>query len=208
MTIEHASIPDAKRHEPKGASTAANRTVYHSDGAASGTWRKTTDLDLDYTDKTKNKFGWNDISDSLYTSGSPRSISSGVRTLLTNNGLAAQTDTSRLGAVWDTTNSRFLINDLNAFYVMRLNMKVKAAAAAGTPYVVLVEIETSNGPTVITGSTHTVKGGGYTNHVSYTQGMYNGSFINNTPLSIYVTPDTNITLYDIGFVVQRTYVEV
>lgn len=39
MAIEHASIPDGKRHEPKGASTATIDQVYVSDGAASGAWR-------------------------------------------------------------------------------------------------------------------------------------------------------------------------
>ena len=38
MTIEHKEIPDGKRHEPKGASTASAGTVYVSDGAGSGSW--------------------------------------------------------------------------------------------------------------------------------------------------------------------------
>ena len=207
MTIQHKDVPDAQRHEPKGASTAVTRTVYHSDGAGSGSWRKATDLDTDFSDKTKNKFGWNDIADSLYTSGSPRAITSGTRTQLTNNASAAQTDTSRLGGIWVPASNHFLINDLNAAFLIRINMKVTAAAAAGTPYIILVESQSDNGPTVVSGSTHTIKGGGNINHVSYSQLLYNGSFINNQPLKIYVTPDTNVNIYDIGFVVQRLYVE-
>jgi hypothetical protein len=38
MAIEHVNISDAERHEPKGASTAAENTVYISDGATSGAW--------------------------------------------------------------------------------------------------------------------------------------------------------------------------
>lgn len=38
MTIQHKDAPDGKRHEPKGASTAASGTVYVSDGAGSGNW--------------------------------------------------------------------------------------------------------------------------------------------------------------------------
>lgn len=38
MTIEHKNITDAERHEPKGASTASNGTVYIADGAGSGAW--------------------------------------------------------------------------------------------------------------------------------------------------------------------------
>lgn len=40
MAIEHKDIVDAQRHEPKGASTALSSTVYISNGAGSGVWRK------------------------------------------------------------------------------------------------------------------------------------------------------------------------
>jgi hypothetical protein len=36
MTIQHADIPDAQRHEPKGASTATSGQVWVADGAGSG----------------------------------------------------------------------------------------------------------------------------------------------------------------------------
>lgn len=38
MATQHSAIADADRHEPKGASTAANGSVYVSNGAASGSW--------------------------------------------------------------------------------------------------------------------------------------------------------------------------
>lgn len=208
MSLQHKDIPDANLHEPKGVSTAANKAVYIANGSGSGAWAKLTDSDQNYSDKTKNKFGWNDVSDNAYTVGSPLSISSGVRTKITNNGLASQTDTSRLGLLWSTANNNFLVNDLNAVYSVRINCKVKAAAAAGTPYVVTFEAESANGPTVISGSTQMIKGGSYVNNLTWTTQFYIGSFINNQTLTIYATPDTNITLYDIGFVIQRTYLEV
>lgn len=207
MAIQHKDIPDANLHEPKGVSLATNKSVYKANGAGSGAWSKITDADQDYSDKTKNKFGWNDVSDSLYTSGSPLSIGSGVRTKLTNNGLAAQSDITRLGALWSTANNNFLVNDLNALYFIRVNCKVKAAAAAGTPYVVTFEAESANGPTVISGNTQIIKGGGYVNQLSWTSPFYIGSFINNQSISIFLTADTPITLYDIGFVIHRSYVE-
>ena len=208
MTTQHKDIPEAQLHEPKGVSTAVNKAVYKANGTGSGAWAKLSDADMDYATKANNRFGWNDISDSLYTVGSPLSISSGVRTKITNNALGSQTDTSRLGSIWDSVNNRFLVNDLNAFYIVRVNCKIKAAAAAGTPYVITFETESANGPTVITGNTQILKGGSYVNQVSWTSGVYVGSFINNQALSLYATPDTNITLYELGFVVQRGYVEV
>lgn len=38
MSIQHKDIPDGKRHEPKGASTAAANTVYVANGSGSGNW--------------------------------------------------------------------------------------------------------------------------------------------------------------------------
>lgn len=40
MTSIHKNLPDNQRHEPKGASTAASDSVYVSDGAGSGVWKK------------------------------------------------------------------------------------------------------------------------------------------------------------------------
>lgn len=37
--VQHASITDPHLHEPKGASTASNGTVYVSDGSGSGVWQ-------------------------------------------------------------------------------------------------------------------------------------------------------------------------
>lgn len=206
-TIQHKDIPDANLHEPKGVSTAANKSVYKANGAGSGSWNKLTQSDFDFTDKTKNIFGWNDISDNQYTSGAPLAITANTRTLLPNNKLASQTDTSRLGEIWNSGSSLFLINDLNAVYLARVNLKVTAAAAAGTPYVLKFEVESANGPTVITGSTHIIKGGGYVNQLTSNSLIYMGSFINNYSLKVYITPDTAVNIYDIGFVVQRTYKE-
>ncbi len=207
MSIEHKDIPDAQRHEPKGISSAPNKSLYLANGVGSGAWDRLRESDLDYTDKTKNIFGWSDIADNLYTSGSPLAIAGAARTKLTNNALATQTDTSRLPGIWQTANNRFLINDLNAAYLLRIQCRVKAAAAAGTPYVVKFEIQSANGPTVIAGTDMFIKGGGYENFVGYSTVLYMGSFINNQALEVYVTPDTAITLYQIGFTVQRTYKE-
>lgn len=206
-TVQHSAITDPNVHEPKNITTATAKQVYVADGAGSGVWRKLNNTDLDFTTKANNKFGWNDIADSLYTSGSPRAISSGVKTALTNNAAGSQTDTSRLGAIWDTANSKFVIDDLNGFYILRLNCKVTAAAAAGTPYTMLVDVEGGSPAIAFASYNGFIKGGGYVNKFSISLPFYVGSYINNTDIKVYVTPDTNINIYDIGFLVQRTYVE-
>lgn len=205
--VLHANLSGADLHEPKGVASAANKTVYKANGSGSGAWAKLTDADMDFSDKTKNVYGWNDVADGLYTSGSPLSITSGTRTKITNNGAAAQSDTSRLGTLWNTTTNTFQIDDLNAVYLIRINMEVKTTATAGTPYSLDIEIESANGPTVVSGQSQFIKGGSTKNQISWTAPLYMGSFINDYDLSIYVKPDANITVYNIGFVIIRSYKE-
>lgn len=207
MTIAHKDIPDSELHEPKGISFAAVDTVYVSNGFGTGVWTRPYEKLTDRSDKTKNVFGWNDITDSLYTSGAPLAIAGGVRTKLTNNGLAVQSDTTRLGAIWSTGTNTFTINDLNAVYNLRVAMRVKAAAAAGTPYTLKLELESANGPLVFTARDTYIKGGSYENAVELATQFPLNSVINNTALSLYVTPDTAITLYSIGFLIRRAYAE-
>lgn len=208
MSIQHSAIPDTQSHEPKNISTASSGQTYVANGSGSGTWKKLNQVDnMSFSDKTKNVFGWNDISDNLYTSSSPRALTSSTRVKLTNNAAAAQTDTSRLGTLWDTANNRFLINDLNAMYILRVQFKATAAATAGTPYAVNVELQSAAGSLVISGSTHFIKGGGAVNFVTASIPIYIGSTINNQALEVYVNPDTALNIYDIGFVLQRTYKE-
>ena len=208
----HSTLPNSELHECKNiasATTADAGKVNTPSSTVNGqsTLRKLRETDFDFTTKANNLFGWNDIADSTYTSGAPRAIAASTRTLLTNNAGASQTDTSRLGSIWNVGGSYFQVDDLNAVYVIRTQMKVKAAAAAGTPYVIKLEVETSNGPTVISVNDQFIKGGSYENGVSFTSLFYSGSFVNDTQLKIYVTPDTAVTIYDIGFVVQRNYRE-
>jgi hypothetical protein len=165
------------------------------------------ETDIDYSNPANNLFGWNDIADSQYTSGAPRAISSGARTKLTNNALGSQTNTTRLGNIWSTANNQFEINDLNATYIIEVNAKIRTTATAGTPYITLFEIESANGPTVIRGATQFIKGGSAVNNISINYLVYMGSFINNQALSVFVTPDAAIDIYDVGFIVQRLYRE-
>lgn len=45
MAIEHASIPDGQRHEPKGASTALNGQVLRANGSGGTSWVNPSTLD-------------------------------------------------------------------------------------------------------------------------------------------------------------------
>lgn len=205
--VQHANLTDPNLHEPKGVAAATEGEVYVADGAGSGTWKGLTDSEMDFSDKAKNRFGWVDISDSQYTSGAPRSISSATRTQITNNAGASQTDQSRLPGLWNTTLNAFQIDDLNAAYTLRMTAIVKTSATPGTPYTVDFELESGNGPTIIAAQTVIIKGGNHVNHLTLSAPFYMGSFVNDYDLKVYVTADQNITIYNVGFVLVRHYVE-
>lgn len=206
--IQHGVITDPNIHEPKGASTAAAGQIYVATGTGSGTWKSLSEADLDMSNPANNAYGWNDISDSQFTVGAPRAIASATRTRVTNNGLATQSNTTRLGPIWSSANNEFSISDLNAMYVLRVTFKLKAAAAASTPYNALIELEGGSPVFTFAGQTHFVKGGSAVNQYSISFPFYIGASINSLPIKVFITADTAVDMYDVGFLIQRVYREV
>jgi len=206
MAIQHVNIADGNRHEPKGISTATASQVYLANGAQSGAWRKVNEGDLDFTNPSNNKFGWNYRVDTQYTGGAPLAISSGVKTVITNNGLGSLTNTTRPLGITYAADS-FTPTSLNAAYVLRVNAKVTAAATAGTPYVLKIALEGGASPLQFTAQDLFIKGGGYVNDISGTFLFFTGSLNTNQPIKIYFTPDTNINTYGFSWLIQRVYVE-
>jgi len=96
-------------------------------------------------------------------------------------------------------------NDIH--YIIRVNCRITAAAAVGTPYICLFELQSAAGSTVVAGQTVFIKGGSNVNQVSFPFVIPMKSAINNQTLTIFVTPDTNINLYDTEFLIQRNYRE-
>lgn len=205
--VQHSALTDPNIHEPKGVATATVSKVYVANGAGTGIWRKLVEDDLDFTTPASNKFGWNFRVDSTYTSGAPLSCPATVKTLCPNDGLVALSNITRPIGVTYTTNN-FTPTNLNSSYVMRLSFKIKASAAAGTPYVVKVSLEGGAVPLEFTANTQFVKGASYINEISHDYLFFTGSLNTNQPVTIYLTADTDCTVYDIRQLLQRTYVEV
>lgn len=206
MPVQHRDIPDSQLHEPKGVAAASSSEVYVANGAASGSWRKIKETDLDLSDKSTNLYGWNHRKDALYTSGSPLAISSGVKTSFYNDGLHPLTDTTRsLGITYST--NQFVPTELYASYVIRIAAKISAVAAAGTPYMVKVSMEGGATPLQFAAQDVVIKGDGYVNDITVHELFYTGVLNTNNPIRIYLTPDTNINVYDMSYLIQRTYLE-
>lgn len=110
--IQHRDIPDAQRHEPKGASTAAAGTAYVSDGAGSGSW-----TNLGAINKGTGTFsqiqvqGWEDQHDTA-TTGTPIAVpGTSTYVYLTNNGAGTYTNESYIlngrSSAWSTGSNQF-----------------------------------------------------------------------------------------------------
>ena len=204
--VQHSALTDPNIHEPKGVAVATADQLYVANGAASGVWRKLHESDIDYSIAANNVTPWNVRGDTAHTSGAPQAIASGVKTIFTNNGLTAITNTTRQLGITYATND-FTPSALNASYVLRLAYKVTAAAAAGTPYVIKVALEGGSTPAQFAAQDSFIKGGGYVNDMALTFLFFTGSLNTNYPISIYITPDTNINIYDRQYLIQRIYYE-
>lgn len=207
--IDHNLIEDPYIHEPKGVAAAAAKQVYVADGAASGTWKKIQESDIDYSVAAENRHGFNEIYDNAHTSGTPLTISSGVKTKLTNNADGADTDTTRLGGVWDPTLGELTFDDLNSVYLISITFKCTTSSPASSPYALRVSFETANGAVTnpFWAESVFILGGSYVNDVSVHNDLIVSSDIVDYASTIYVTPSTGVNIYDIEFQITRLYKE-
>lgn len=208
--VQHASLSGAAVHECKQISTAstsdAGKIITPSGtSAGQGVLRRLYPDELDHSDPTRNVTGFNLINDSQYTSGSPRALSSGSRVKLTNNALGANTSQARLGTLWLTGSNAFSITDEDSLYTLVVRMKVVTGSPAGTPYGLDIELDV--GGVVIAGNTHFIKGGSAVNFISQPLPFYVGPTVLSGNLDVYVRPDTNMSIYDVGFLLSREYME-
>lgn len=158
---EHVDIADGERHEPKGASTAAVDTVYVSDGASSGSWRKVNADEVVVADsgalftateveaalaeiRTGEAGGWGHYEDdgvstlSLSTTAAKLSI----------NGLGSATEEDYLplairgsDSLWDTVGDKIDSISVGDAFTVRLDLPVSNKAT--TPTLIKVEADVS-----------------------------------------------------------------
>ena len=60
---------------------------------------------------------------------------------------------------------------------------------------------------MIAGNTHFIKGGSAVNFISQPLPFFVGSTVAGGNLDIYLKPDTNVNIYDVGFILAREYTE-
>lgn len=151
MAIEHDSIADGERHEPKGVSTAPANSIYVADGAGSGSWTATEGIitvngsnegELPHSDGAgsynwERIQGWEQYQDSRTTSGTPTlTLSPSTRTKLVCDGnvtINSQSPSDALVPMWDTTDNKIV--PISEFDLYELRVQFSAENYGGTsPY--------------------------------------------------------------------------
>lgn len=195
--IQHNAIQDPDIHEPKGAGSANSNEVYVANGAGSGVWTPTKDIQL--------PTGWEDYEDSTYTSTSPLALSAGVRTKVTIDGLGPSTNTTYspvTAGLWDSTNNKITPENIGDMYDIRLRLKATPGATGG--YVTFeLDIGGTLG-TILAQTQSYIKGVAEVNMLFVSTIFSLDTFVANGG-SIYATSSVAADLYDIGLLINRTH---
>lgn len=120
MTIQHASIPDAQLHEPKGVATAASGTAYIANGAGSGSWTAVQ----------------------LAQGGCLKMVSAGATTLVSNafqainnatlGGTITFTENAAFGSVTTNTTSGYMVVPATGHYGLVFSISILPATINST----------------------------------------------------------------------------
>lgn len=197
--IQHALIQDPMIHEPKGAATANNGTVYVANGTGSGVWTPTNDFPV--------RTGWASYEDAQYTSLSPLAVTSGVRTKLTIDALKATTETSyrpKASQLWNTGTNKITPYTVGDCYQLRLRFKAKPSTI---DKIITLELDVGGALGVILSHTQRfTKGTAEQDMVLDVSTYALSTFVSNGG-SIYITTTTDADVYDIGLFITRTHGE-
>lgn len=200
--MDHANIPEAGLHEPKGASTAAAGTVYVSDGAGSGSWEDPIPTDL-------NRTGWANYHD-YASSITPQAISSTTWTRLDNDGLGTLTDETYLPtgvtSLWNSTDNQFDFAELDLGSMVDIRSNIIITTSAANQYVALRYVlgeGDANEYTIGAFTAHYKTAGTY-NIADYT-GLYIGNTLTkDNPAQIEIYSDATCDVEVLGWYIKAT----
>jgi hypothetical protein len=202
--MEHANIPEAGLHEPKGVSTAAAGTAYIADGAGSGTWQDPVPSDLP-------RLGWANYAD-YATTITPQSISATTWTKLTNDALGSLTvDThlpSGVTSLWDSTNDQLDFSELPIGSEVELRVSLTIVTSTANQFIsgrFSLGIGDPSAYQLNIFNQHFKSSGTY--DLSIYSGLYIGnSFTRNNPGEIQLYTDASATVRINGWYIKVTRV--
>lgn len=150
--------------------------------------------------------GFEQVTDGTYTSGSPRSISSGVRTQVTIDGTGSLINNSLpegAAGLWNTSTNVF--EPINAFDVYMLRLQFSASTTPADAYVDC-ELDIGGASGVILRETRPLlRASDGTNVLVFTWPVFTGATFLANGGTIYVTPSENTDLWDFGLMTTKLH---
>ena len=208
---EHEDITGSGNiHEEKhisDATTADAGKVVTPSGASNGVGvlRQLALNELDTVTNRTPMTGWEFVHDATYTSGSPLSITGGVRTKLTNDGgtLLEQDLPESTTNLWDTVSNKIVLPFERDLLHFRLTFSVETAATNA-----YLEFDADIGGAVgviFRGNRVLTKVSPDVNEFVVTGTLYGDSVFLANGAELYVTPSDDIDLYDIRLLVSKIH---
>jgi len=151
--------------------------------------------------------GWAQYEDSVYTSSNKLAVTAGTRTMITIDGLGANTNKSYLPSgvsdFWDATNSEITPENIGDSYDVRFDF---VADPGQTTESVLVELDIGDGnPSIVIVSTNAAFPESQEQPMSVNFSIFSlATFVANGG-KIYVTPTSNFDFWDFSVFIKRDF---
>lgn len=211
--LEHTALNSSQVHEPKHITTATTsdtgKVITPDSGTSGISDLRYLHLDEIATDGYRSKStGWAYYVDNAYTSGSPLSISSGVRTKITINGLGTGTDITNLADgdtnYWDTSTNKMLLGTGGpvAGDVFEMTLRFKTAAIGGNPH---FDLQADVAGTVVAEKTESLTKTSAINSFDETTTLFVSSAVATSGAEIYFTPSANLDFYDFTILITKLH---
>lgn len=151
--------------------------------------------------------GWKFIQDGRYTSASPLSINSGVKTKITFNlSQLAYQDGKLLDLAYNQTSNKFLPSQVGATYMTNFRFKAKSSSQNNIVDVTLESPSVSFNPIVADTVTFN-KSANTEQFISITQPIFITQDVITNGLEIYITPNGGtLSVYDYSMFIQKTFI--
>lgn len=211
--LEHTALNSAQVHEPKHITSATTsdtgKVITPSSSVNNISQLRYLRLnELDTAGYRSKSTGWAYYVDTAYTSGSPLSISSGVRTKITINGLGTGTDITNLADgdtnYWDTSTNKMLLGTGGpvAGDVFEMTLRFKTAATGGTPY---FDLQADVAGTVVAEKTQSLTKSSAINCFDETTTLFVSSAVATSGAEIYFIPSANLDFYDFTILITKLH---
>lgn len=180
------------------------QTIFQ-DGQAEGSITPQDVRDLIVSSRYLANQGWEFILDGTYTSGSPRTILSGVRTQVTIDGTAEIRRSPAGAQFWNTTTNKIIPDGLDNFGMCRLALTAQSTVAQTNRFEVELDVGAGAFPIIYQETAVFAKGAGVPQSFNFIIPVFAGPDFLANGGTIYITPEDDATFWTFGITSVKIY---